>query len=127
VDGFHVIACHNPGVHGAVLTEALASRFAVHIEIGTDYDLAADLTVPPDLIAVAKHLNDLLRQGQVEWAPQMRELLAYRDVAATMGREHAIANLISIAPEGDRDTVTRVITDLMKVATPRPLRLGGRA
>jgi AAA domain (dynein-related subfamily) len=28
--GFYVIGGHNPGVHGAVLTEALASRFAVH-------------------------------------------------------------------------------------------------
>ena len=27
-DGFYVIGGHNPGVHGAVLTEALSSRFA---------------------------------------------------------------------------------------------------
>jgi nitric oxide reductase NorQ protein len=34
--GFYVIAGHNPGVHGAILTEALASRFEVHIEVTTD-------------------------------------------------------------------------------------------
>jgi len=32
--GFYVVAGHNPGVHGAVLTEALASRFSVQIQIG---------------------------------------------------------------------------------------------
>lgn len=34
--GFYVVAGHNPGVHGAVLTEALSSRFSVQIQIGTD-------------------------------------------------------------------------------------------
>ena len=37
---------HNPGVHGAILTEALASRFDVHIEVTTDWDLARHLGVP---------------------------------------------------------------------------------
>ena len=44
-DGFYVIAGHNPGVHGAVLTEALASRFSVQIQVGTDYDLALALKI----------------------------------------------------------------------------------
>jgi hypothetical protein len=33
--GFYVIGGHNPGVHGAVLTEALASRFSVQVQVGT--------------------------------------------------------------------------------------------
>jgi nitric oxide reductase NorQ protein len=33
--GFYVVAGHNPGVHGAVLTDALASRFAAHVSIST--------------------------------------------------------------------------------------------
>ncbi|WP_230395498.1 ATP-binding protein [Plantactinospora alkalitolerans] len=40
VDGFYIVAGHNPGVHGAVLTEALASRFTVHLHVTTDWDLA---------------------------------------------------------------------------------------
>ena len=52
-DGFYVIAGHNPGVHGAILTEALASRFAVHIEVTTDMDLARRLGVPAKAIAAA--------------------------------------------------------------------------
>src|SRR5487761_1556851 len=39
-DGFYVVAGHNPGVHGAVLTEALSSRFTFQFEVATDYDLA---------------------------------------------------------------------------------------
>ena len=39
-DGFYVVAGHNPGVHGAVLTEALSSRFSFQFEVATDYDLA---------------------------------------------------------------------------------------
>lgn len=33
--GFYVVAGHNPGVHGAVLTDALASRFSVQIQVST--------------------------------------------------------------------------------------------
>jgi hypothetical protein len=40
--GFYVCAGHNPGVHGAVLTDALASRFSAHIQVSTDYDLATE-------------------------------------------------------------------------------------
>jgi hypothetical protein len=43
VDGFYVVAGHNPGVHGAVLTEALSSRFTFQFEVATDYDLARSL------------------------------------------------------------------------------------
>ena len=56
-DGFYVIAGHNPGVHGAVLTEALASRFDVHIEITTDFDLAKHLGVPAAAVTAAVSLN----------------------------------------------------------------------
>ena len=31
--GFYVIAGHNPGVHGAVLTDALSSRFALQVAV----------------------------------------------------------------------------------------------
>jgi nitric oxide reductase NorQ protein len=44
-DGFYVIGGHNPGVHGAVLTEALASRFTVQVKVGTDFDLAHALKI----------------------------------------------------------------------------------
>ena len=46
-DGFYVIGGHNPGVHGAILTEALSTRFSVQVKVGTDYDLARSLEDRP--------------------------------------------------------------------------------
>src|SRR5215472_10510331 len=51
-DGFYVVAGHNPGVHGAILTEALSSRFSVQVRVSTDYDLATALSIDPRAIKV---------------------------------------------------------------------------
>jgi nitric oxide reductase NorQ protein len=69
IDGFYVIAGHNPGVHGAILTEALASRFDVHVEVTTDWDLAKHLGVPAPAVAAAIELNDQVANGKLGWAP----------------------------------------------------------
>jgi len=58
-----------PGVHGAILTEALASRFSVHIEVTTDFDLARSLGVPARAVSAAANLNTQLRNGEISWAP----------------------------------------------------------
>ena len=55
-DGFYVIGGHNPDVHGAVLTEALSSRFTVQVKVGTDYDLARALKIDPRAITAAQDL-----------------------------------------------------------------------
>ena len=44
-DGFYVVAGHNPGVHGAVLTEALSSCFTFQFDVATDYELARSLGI----------------------------------------------------------------------------------
>ncbi|SRR6266536_1073182 len=44
-DGFYMIAGHNPGVHGAILTDALASRFSVQIQVGLLTGLPGDTPV----------------------------------------------------------------------------------
>jgi hypothetical protein len=54
--GFYVIGGHNPGVHGAVLTEALSSRFSVQVKVGTDYDLAHSLKIDDRAIRAARNL-----------------------------------------------------------------------
>ncbi len=104
-DGFYVIAGHNPGVHGAVLTEALASRFDVHIEVTTDWDLARHLGVPRPAIEAAIALNKDLADGRVSWAPQLRELLGFTRVSKTLGAAAAVANLVGRAPQEDREQV----------------------
>jgi hypothetical protein len=105
VDGFYVVAGHNPGVHGAILTEALASRFEVHIEVTTDWDLARHLGVPAAAINAAVALNADLATGTVGWAPQLRELLGFARVRKTLGHAAAVANLAGRAPEADRHDV----------------------
>ncbi|MEV0966476.1 AAA family ATPase [Streptomyces sp. NPDC049910] len=109
-DGFYVIAGHNPGVHGAVLTEALASRFSVQIQVGSDYDLAASLKINRTAVRIARNLATLQQAGEVGWAPQLRELIAFQKIADVLGAEAAFANLVGIAPLEDRDTVAEIVT-----------------
>ena len=104
--GFYVIGGHNPGVHGAVLTEALASRFAVQIQVATDYDLARSLKIEPRAITVARTLAKRQAAGEIGWAPQLRELIAFDKITRVLGLDAAVANLAGIAPEEDRDVVT---------------------
>ncbi|MEV8023025.1 AAA family ATPase [Streptomyces sp. NPDC086554] len=109
-DGFYVIAGHNPGVHGAVLTEALASRFSVQVQVGSDYDLAAALKINRTAVRIARHLAISQQAGEVGWAPQLRELLAFQKISEVLGTEAAFANLVGVAPLEDRDTVAEIVT-----------------
>jgi nitric oxide reductase NorQ protein len=123
--GFYVVAGHNPGVHGAVLTDALASRFSVQIQVSTDYDLAAQLKIDKKAVAVACNLATRHANGEIRWAPQLRELLAFQKIADVLGIDAAAGNLIGTAPEEDRDIVaTAVRTAFGKAVTP--LALGAR-
>lgn len=108
-DGFYVIAGHNPGVHGAVLTEALASRFSTQIRVETDYDLCTRLGIDTRAVTVAKNLAKLVTAGEVGWAPQLRELIAFQKIADVLGPPAAFANLVGIAPEEDRDQVADLV------------------
>ncbi|MFB6393552.1 AAA family ATPase [Polymorphospora lycopeni] len=123
-DGFFVCAGHNPGVHGAILTEALASRFSVHIEVTTDFDLARSLGVPHGAIDAAITLNQRLSKHEIDWAPQLRELLAFKRIAASLGLPAAVANLAAIAPEPDRPAVVEALQRAYRGAAITPLTLG---
>jgi hypothetical protein len=122
-DGFYVLAGHNPGVHGAILTEALASRFDVHIEVTTDWDLAKHLGVPAPAVRAAIALNDDLTAGRVGWAPQLRELLGFTRVRKALGHQAAVANLAGRAPDDDRPQVVAALTAQFG-ADVAPLRVG---
>ena len=119
------LAGHNPGVHGAILTEALSSRFSVQVEVTTDYDLARSLGIDPRAIRAARDLADRKAKGEIGWAPQLRELLAYARVAGILGENAAIANLAGIGPEEDRDVAAAALAKAF--SRPRgvaPLALG---
>jgi nitric oxide reductase NorQ protein len=123
-DGFYVVAGHNPGVHGAILTEALSSRFSVQVRVSTDYDLATALKIDSRAVKAAKDLAGRQASGEIGWAPQLRELLAYAKVAAILGEAAAIANLVGIAPEEDRDAVAEAVAKAFGKKAVAPLALG---
>jgi nitric oxide reductase NorQ protein len=109
-DGFYVVAATNPNAPGVRLSEALLSRFAVHAEMTTDWSLAKKLGAPVAIVTAAQNLAKKQQTGEVSWAPQMRELLAFRDLSKMFGSTFAIANLLAAAPELDRPVVQDVLT-----------------
>ena len=126
VPGFYAVAGHNPGVHGAILTEALSSRFAAQIQVSSDYDLAVTLKIDRRAIRAARNLATRQAKGEIGWAPQLRELIAFDRIAAALGLEAAAGNLVGIAPPEDRDVVASVVRDAFGAATLQPLALGQR-
>jgi nitric oxide reductase NorQ protein len=123
--GFYTVAGHNPGVHGAILTDALSSRFSAQVHVSTDYDLAAQLNVDRRAVKVARNLSTRQANGEVGWAPQLRELLAFQKIADVLGANAAAGNLVGTAPEDDRTTVAAVVRDVFGT-TVTPLALGPR-
>ena len=109
-EGFYVVAATNPNAPGVRLSEALLSRFAVQVEMTTDWELARKLKVPPRLVTAAQMLSKKQTTRELSWAPQMRELLAFRDIAELFGTKFALENLLAQAPEMDRPVVTDIIT-----------------
>lgn len=110
IDGFFVIGATNPNAPGVRLSEALLSRFTLQVEVTTDYAMALQLGVDKHIVAAAKSLDQRARDGQLSWAPQFRELLAYRDVAKVFGTDFAAENLIASAPEDMRDDVIATLS-----------------
>ena len=107
---FYVVAATNPNAPGVRLSEALLSRFTVQVEMTTDWNLSRKLGVSTTMVTAAQNLAKKQMSGEVSWAPQMRELLAFRDVSETFGTEFAISNLLAAAPEMDRPVVADVFT-----------------
>ena len=109
-EGFYVIAATNPNAPGVRLSEALLSRFIVQAEMTTDWTLAKKLGASQQIVTVAQNLSRRQQSGECGWGPQMRELLAFRDISKTFGTKFAIANIIAAAPELDRPVVADVFT-----------------
>ena len=61
-------------------------------------------------MTAAQNLAKKQLAREVSWSPQMRELLAFRDIAETFGTEFAISNLLAASPELDRAIVADVLT-----------------
>lgn len=122
--GFYVLAGHNPGVHGAVLSPPLASRFAVHIEVSTDYDLARSIGIDRRAVDAAESLDEMRKKGEISDAPQFRELVAYAKTARALGEEAAVANLAGLAAPEDRDAYSAALEKAFARPLVEPLALG---
>lgn len=107
---FYVIAATNPNAPGVRLSEALLSRFTLQAEMATDWNLARKMGVPTTLVTAAQNLAKKQVAREISWAPQMREVLAFRDIAEMFGTQFAISNLLAAAPEMDRPIVADVLT-----------------
>jgi len=107
-DGFFVLGATNPHAPGVRLSEALLSRFLLHVEVRTDWALVGKLGVPHRMVTFAQNLARRVDDGTLTWAPQFRECIAYRDIAETFGSKFALANLLAQAPEIDQAEVLQL-------------------
>ena len=107
--GFMVLAATNPHAPGVRLSEALLSRFHIHLEVGSDYGMCRELGVPDALVTAAENLDVRRKTGEIGWAPQVRELLRASAQWSKRSDTFAIRNLISGAPEDDREVVAEVL------------------
>lgn len=107
--GFYIASACNPNAPGARLSEAILSRFVFQFEVTTDYNLCKRLGVPAKMVTAGQNLQRQHEAGDVGWAPQTREMLAFRDIAATFGEDFALRNMIAAAPEIDRPVVADVL------------------
>jgi nitric oxide reductase NorQ protein len=116
-EGFYVVSATNPNVAGVRLSEALLSRFSVQVEMTTDWGLAKKLGVPQSAVVASQNLAKKQENGETSWSPQMRELLAFRDLSKLFGTKWAVANLLASAPEIDRPVASDVFTRVFGEAT----------
>lgn len=132
-DGFYVLAAYNPdSLGGKGLTEAMLSRFTVQIDVTTDYDAARALGVPADFVRIAENLatkatEDRAIGGRGVWAPQMRELLAAKNlIDAGLGDTFAAGSMVAQCPwPEDLPTVLEVTKQALGTDV-QPLRLGAQ-
>ena len=108
--GFVVIGAANPNVPGGRFSEALLSRFTLHMTLLTDWTIASRLGIANDFVRVARNLDVKVRNGECEWAPQIRDGIAFRDLSKLVTAEFAWRALISAAPEDSRPTVESVVS-----------------
>jgi nitric oxide reductase NorQ protein len=109
-DGFFVIGATNPNAPGVRLSEALLSRFSLHVEVTSDWALAKKVGVPAPAVTCAMNLAKKVSTGELSWSPQFRELLAFKKLSAEFGTAFAISNLLASAPELDRPVVAEVFS-----------------
>lgn len=121
-EGFMVLGAHNPGAPGATLSEALSSRFDLQPRVDSNLNLAVELGVDRRVVCAARNLRVRRDNGETSWSPEMRELLAFRDLCKFLPPTAAASNMLQKAPEDCRDALLEVLTPIFPDITD--LRVG---
>lgn len=111
-EGFVVFGSCNPDVPGAIMSDALLSRFMIHVEVKTDWSVASSLGVGAKIIQVARNLQIKKDSGQVTASPQIRELLTFKKVSAAFGQDLALNNFISSARPEDQAIYVEAVNNV---------------
>jgi len=113
-EDYGAIIAYNPDLPGTTFSAALASRCAIHVYVGFDPLTARRLGVAPDVVTAAEAMNKAFEAadplagvaqgggGVTTWAPQLRELLAFKRVEEVFDRFTAARNLLGVCPEESR-------------------------
>ena len=91
------------------MSDALLSRFILHAEMKTDWAPPRSWGCGPKIVQVTRNLNEKRQKGEVTQSPQLRELLAFRDVAAQFGEEFALSNFVGQVRPENRDVVAAAV------------------
>jgi nitric oxide reductase NorQ protein len=111
--GFFVVMSHNPGAPGALLAEAMNSRCRLQMTVSTDMNVARMLDVPRAFITLAQQMHEHRADSahELSWAPEMREMITFRDMDALFGADIACANLLGqIQDPFDRKLVAEILS-----------------
>jgi len=123
-EGFYIIGAGNPNVPGAQMSEALHSRFSIHVEVTTDWELLERMGIDPIVVNMAASLDSRMNgTGSISWAPQFRELLAYRDLENEWGREFALNNLMRLVPRADYEEVLAIASSVLPAGMLRAAKI----
>lgn len=119
-EGFCVYGACNPNVPGALMSDALLSRFKLHIEVTSDWELAKRLGIGEKIVTVAKNLGLKEASSELVAAPQIRELLTFKQTSELFGEAIALRNFIAQARPEDQDLYKAAIAAVFGI-TPDPL------
>lgn len=108
--GFYVVFASNPDVAGARVSEALLSRCGLQVEFTTDYAAMETLGVPRTFVIAARNMNTKRLNAEISTSPQARECITFRDTARIFGENVALRNVVSSAPEQDRQVVADILS-----------------
>lgn len=123
--GFFAIGTGNPNVPGAKMSEALSSRFPLHVEVTTDYDLLKTLGADDSVIAFSETLSTRASgtNPTISWAPQFREILDFMKIEKQWGKLFAVRNLMRMCPRRDLDEVRTVARTVWADLEVKPARI----